>query len=50
MANNEQNVVEHALNAAQANAETADEKQQVEQLSSLLEGNEDQAATNELSE
>lgn len=40
--NSSDNVVSHGINAAQANAEDSESKQQVEELNSLLQG----AATN----
>lgn len=39
MAENQNNAVQHGLNAARANAEDTEQQQQVEQLSSLLQSN-----------
>ncbi|MCS7460419.1 hypothetical protein N0M98_09725 [Paenibacillus doosanensis] len=43
MAENQNDAVQHGLNAAKASAEDAEQQQQVEQLSSLLQNNAENA-------
>ncbi|MEV7246876.1 hypothetical protein ACFQ88_17130 [Paenibacillus sp. NPDC056579] len=44
MAENQNNAVQHGLNAARSNADNSEQQEQVEQLSSLLQSNAGDAA------